>query len=113
MYFNRCFLKDVAANVYIYIMAYNEALPICVQSIETFRGHLLIVFICTIILRLLQQDLKSTKYSLDDVIMIKRNQKAKVFDDCIIPSEPSKKQNELYKLIGVKHEVSIKRKVAL
>lgn len=23
MYFNRCFLKDVAANVYIYIMAYN------------------------------------------------------------------------------------------
>ena len=25
MYFNRCFLKDVAANVYIYIMAYNDA----------------------------------------------------------------------------------------
>lgn len=24
MYFNRCFLKDVAANVYIYIMAYND-----------------------------------------------------------------------------------------
>lgn len=93
--------------------SYAKALPICVQSIETFRGHLLIVFICTIILRLLQQDLKSTKYSLDDVIMIMRNQKAKVFDDCIIPSEPSKKQNELYKLIGVKHEVSIKRKVTL
>lgn len=91
---------------------YAKALPLNVQTIETFRGHLLMVFISTIILRMLQQDLKGTSYSLDDVIYIMRNQKAKVFDDCVIPSEPTKKQNDLYRLIGVKPEITIRRALA-
>ena len=89
--------------------SYAKSLPLCVQSEETFRGHLLMVFISTIILRMLQQDLKSTTYSLDDVLMIMKNQKAQVFDDCVVPLEPTKKQNDLYKLIGVKHQTSISR----
>lgn len=67
------------------------------------------VFISTIILRLFQRTLAKTPYSLDDVMSVMRNQKAKVFDEFVIPTEPTKKQNELYKLVGVKPELSITR----
>lgn len=50
-----------------------------------------------------------TPYSLDDVMSVMRNQKAKVFDEFVIPTEATKQQNELYKLLGVKPELSITR----
>lgn len=88
---------------------YAKALPLCVQTAGTFRGHLLMVFCSTILLRKLQQQLLSTKYSLDDFQYIMRNQKAKVFDDVVIPSETTKKQNELYSLIKMRPDVAIHR----
>lgn len=90
---------------------YAKALPLRVQTVETFRGHLLMVFMATVILRLLQQKLVNTKYSLDDVLAIMRNQKAKIFDSLVIPSEATKKQNDLYKMIKVRPELSIPRTV--
>ena len=90
-------------------VVYMLSLPLNVQSIDTFRGHSLMEFISTIILRLLQRTLAKTPYSLDDVMSVMRNQKAKVFDEFVIPTEPTKKQNELYKLVGVKPELSITR----
>lgn len=90
---------------------YAKALPLCVQTVNTFRGHLLMVFCSTILLRLLQQQLLPTKYSLDDFWYVMRNQKAKVFDDVVIPSETTKKQNDLYSLIKARPDVSIPRLV--
>lgn len=90
--------------------SYAKALPLCVQTVETFRGHLLMVFCSTIILRLLQQKLVSTHYSLDDFLYAMRNQKAKVFDDVVIPTERTKKQNDFYKLLGITPKVRIPRK---
>lgn len=87
-----------------------KALPLCVQSEGTFRGHLLMVFISTIVLRMLQQELKGTRFSLDDVIELMRNQKAKVFEDEVIPSEAGRRQRELYRLAGIREEVSIPRR---
>ena len=34
---------------------YASLLPICVQSEETFRGHLLLTFLSTVIMRQIQQ----------------------------------------------------------
>ncbi len=87
-----------------------KALPLCVQSEGTFRGHLLMVFISTIVLRMLQQELKGTRFSLDDVMELMRNQKAKVFEDEVIPSEAGRRQRELYRLAGIREEVSIPRR---
>lgn len=88
---------------------YAKALPLCVQTEETFRGHLLMVFCSTIVIRLLQQELLKTNYNLDDFLHVMRNQKAKVFEDAVIPCEATKKQNDLYKLAHISSEVSIKR----
>lgn len=103
------YTREDIEQVFDITKGYAKALPLNVQSIDTFRGHLLMVFISTIILRLLQRTLAKTPYSLDDVMSVMRNQKAKVFDEFVIPTEPTKKQNELYKLVGVKPELSITR----
>ena len=89
---------------------YAKALPLCVQTVDTFRGHLLMVFMSTVVLRMLQQELKGSKFSLDDVMMAMRNQKAKVFENEVIPSEASRRQREIYKAAGIKEAVSIPRR---
>ena len=90
------YTREDIEQVFDITKGYAKALPLNVQSINTFRGHLLRVFISTTILRLLQRALAKTPYSLNDVMSVMRNQKAKVFDELVIPTEPTKKQNELY-----------------
>ena len=103
------YTREDIEQVFDITKGYAKALPLNVQSIDTFRGHLLMVFISTIILRLFQRTLAKPPYSLDDVMSVIRNQKSKVFDEFVISTEPTKKQNELYKLVGVKPELSITR----
>lgn len=81
---------------------YASMLPLCVQSEETFRGHLLMTFLATVIQRLIQLKAHSHKWSLDDLFTILRNHKCKAFTDVIIPQEATKKQNEIYKAFGIK-----------
>lgn len=106
------YTREDIEQVFDITKGYAKALPLNVQTIETFRGHLLMVFISTIILRMLQRELAKSPYSLDDIMCIMRNQKAKVFDEYVIPGEPTKKQNDLYKLVGIKPELSIVRSVS-
>lgn len=82
-------------------------MPLCVQGVNTFRGYLLMVFCSTIILRKLQQDPLHSDYSRDDFLYIMHNQKATVFEDVIIPTECSKKQNDLYKPTHINPELTI------
>ncbi len=97
LYYSR---QDIE-QVFDITKGYAKALPLHVQTIETFRGHLLMVFCATVILRLLQQDLIKSRYSLDSLLGIMRNQKAKVFDEYVLASEATKEQKDLYSLTHV------------
>lgn len=81
---------------------YASMLPLCVESEETFRGHLLMTFLATVVQRLIQLKAHTKQWSLDDLFTILRNQKCKAFSDVIIPQEATKKQNEIYKAFGIK-----------
>lgn len=105
LYYSR---EDIE-QVFDIAKGYAKALPLCVQTAETFRGHLLMVFCSTVVLRKLQLELRDSSYHLDDFLCIMRNQKAKVFEDAVIPMESTKKQNDLYKLAGIAPESSIAR----
>lgn len=67
------------------------------------------VFCSTIVLRHLQQLLRSSPYSLDDFLTVMRNQKAKIYEDLVVPMEATKKQNDFYKLARIKSSVSLPR----
>lgn len=96
------YIRQDVEQVFDISKNYASLLPLNVEKEETFRGHLLLTFISTVILQMLQNKIKQTPYSLDRVLVRMRTQKAKIFDHVVIPSEPVKEQNEIYKLLGIK-----------
>lgn len=95
---------------------YTNLLPLRVHSEETFRGHLLISFIASAAVQMLSNELKArgrvrehkknngkknNAPTVVSALMSLRNQKCKVYDDVILPSEPQAIANKAYKLFGV------------
>jgi hypothetical protein len=80
----------------------TNMLPLRVQKEDTFRGHLLIAFLASVIVRMLQQDIEKTAYTPESAQQVLRNQKCKVFEDCVIAQEATKKANDVYKFFKMK-----------
>ena len=89
---------------------YADTLPIRVQTEETLRGHLLLTFIASVIVKRIQDKLKTTSNNPISMFMNLRNQKCKVYDDQVIAQEASKKANDCYKCFNIKYDVEIPRK---
>ena len=81
---------------------YASLLPLNVEKEETFRGHLLMTFIATLLLQMLQNEIRKSPFSLDRIFARMQTQKAKVYEQVVIPSEPIKEHNEIYKLLQIK-----------
>jgi hypothetical protein len=92
---------------------YANMLPLRVHTEETFRGHLMLTFISSIIVKLLQDELKDTAFNPISAFLQLRNQKCKVFDRDIIPQEAVKKVNDIYKKFKLGYPKSLPRKAAL
>ncbi|MCR5019863.1 transposase, partial [Ruminococcus sp.] len=90
---------------------YADMLPLRVQNEDTFRGHLLLTFISCVILKMMQDKLKSTKYNPISMFMNLRNQKCKVYATELLTTEATKAMNDCYKLFKITcpAEVSLQR----
>jgi len=88
---------------------YADMLPVRVHSEETFRGHLLLTFIATVIVKQIQDALIKSSITPISLFMDLRNQKCKVFDDRIITHEAFKKANDCYKSFNMQCPVVIPR----
>ena len=87
----------------------TNMLPLRVQSEETFRGHLLIAFTASVIVRMLQEDLAKSSYTPESAFLALRNHKCKVFDDQVLTMESAKKANDIYKIfkLNVPNTISL------
>jgi hypothetical protein len=88
---------------------YADMLPLRVQNESTFRGHLLITFIASIIIKKIQDRLNDTIYNPFSLFMNLRNQKCKVYDNLVITQEAFKKANDCYKIFAINCPVEIPR----
>ena len=86
---------------------YAEMLPLRVHTEETFRGHLLLTFIVTVVIKRIQDVLKDTQITPMSLFLNLRNQKCKVYEDKVITQEAFKKANDCYKTFGMKCPVAI------
>ena len=80
-----------------------DILPLRVQNEDTFRGHLMITFLATVLLQKLQRDIiakrkKNDKTNPEGALFALRNQKCKVYADEIVPQEAVKCINDVYRL---------------
>ena len=82
-------------------------LPLRVLNEDTFRRHLLLTFISCVILKMIQGKLLKTKYNLISMFMNFRNQKCKVYNKPILPTEPTQKMNDCYRLFKIKCPIEI------
>ena len=80
----------------------TNMLPLRIQSEDTFRGHLLLAFAASIVCRKLQEDLKDTRYTPENAMLVLGNHKCKVYDNYVLTQESTAKQNEIYKRFGIK-----------
>jgi hypothetical protein len=76
-------------------------LPLRVHSEETFRGHLMLVFLASIVHLLLVDKLRDSKFNVDQAFSIFRNLKCKVFSNAILVKEPVKKMNLIAKFLDL------------
>jgi hypothetical protein len=88
---------------------YAGMLPVRVHSEDTFRGHLLLTFIATVVIKQMQEDLKNSTVTPISLFLDLRNHKCKVYEDKIITHEVFKKANDIYKIFKVKCPVAIAR----
>jgi hypothetical protein len=86
---------------------YADLLPLRVHTEETFRGHLLVTFIATVVLKKIQDTLRNTAITPMSLFLNLRNQKCKVYQDKVITQEPFKKANDSYKLFKIKCPTTI------
>ena len=91
-----------------------DMLPLRTHNEDTFRGHLMLTFLATIILQKLQRDIlilrkKGDKTNPEGAFMTLRNQKCKVYDNNIVPQEAVKNINAIYKLLGIVCPTTIAR----
>jgi hypothetical protein len=88
---------------------YADMLPLRVQTEETFRGHLLLTFLVTVMLQKLQDALKKTNITPLSLFLNLRNQKCKIYDDKVITQEAFKNANDCYRFFNIVCPVSVSR----
>ena len=99
-----CHARDRVERVFEIAKQGGKALPVCVQTEETFRGHLLMCFMATVAIKMMSDVLASRKTSLtvESMLRILHEQHAIEYDGRLVTTEPVRKMNEAYRAFGIR-----------
>jgi hypothetical protein len=86
----------------------TNLLPLRVHAEDTFRGHLVLAFIASVIVKMLQDSLKKSGCSVNRALYTLGQQHCKVFDEVVLPCEPVKKVNDILKTLKIKWPLEIR-----
>lgn len=74
-----------------------KILPINVETEETLRGHLLLTFMATVVMKRISDRLADKSFTTEMLFMALNEHRARIYEDCIVTSEPTKLMNNIYK----------------
>jgi hypothetical protein len=73
-----------------------------VHGEATFRGHLMLTFLASLLYILLNKHFKESKrFTAENALMEMRNLKCKVFDDCLMVKEITKNMRDISKMTSI------------
>lgn len=104
------YTRDQVEKIFELCKQDSKILPLNVGTEATFRGHLMMTFMATVILKLMSDKLKKTSLTTESMFMNLHEQHAVIYDDVLITTEPTKKMNEAYKAFKVQCPATIPRK---
>lgn len=88
-----------------------KILPIHIENESTLRGHLLITFIATVVMKMLTDKLKDTNLTAEMLFMALDQHRAKIYEDRIVVNEATKIMNYAYRKFKIKVPVEIEHTV--
>ena len=95
------YTRDQVEKVFELCKQGAKILPVSVETEATFRGHLMMTFMASVMLKMMSAKLKGTSLTTEAVLMIMHEQHAAIYDNELITTEPVRKMNEAYKAFGI------------
>jgi len=77
-----------------------KLVPLRVHKEETLRGYLLLTFISLVVFVLLKNNV-GKKYTVENILLVMRNLKCKVYTNDILISELTRQQKEIIDKLGI------------
>lgn len=94
--------RQAAEQIFDFAKNYTKLLPLRIRTKDTFNGHLLLSYIATCVVKMIQLRLKEANLFFGSRLACLRNQKCTIYDHRIVTDEPQKEANETYKTFGIK-----------
>ncbi len=89
---------------------YDSMLPLNIQKEGMFNGHMMLTFLATIVVKLLQNSLKGIKTPVRAILEILEHHNCVKDGDTFITCEPNEKAREAYDALGIEYPISIRLK---
>ena len=99
--------RQAAEQVFDYAKNYTKMLPLRTHTVETFQGHLLLSYMATCAIKLVQMRMREASLTLGSRFQGLRNQKCRVYKGRIVTDVPQRFARESYAALGVECPAAI------
>lgn len=89
--------RQAAEQIFDFAKNYTKLLPLRTGTEETFQGHLLLSYIASCAVKMIQLRLKEANLFFGSRLACLRNQKCTIYEKRIVTDEPQKEANDTYK----------------
>ena len=94
--------RQAAEQIFDFAKNYTKLLPLRTSTESTFNGHLLLSYIATCVVKMIQLRLKEVNLFFGSRLACLRNQKCTVYENRVVTDEPQREANDTYKAFGMK-----------
>ena len=95
------YLRQAAEQIFDIAKNYTKLLPLRVRNEATFQGHLLLSFVASCAVKMIQLRLKEANLFFGSRLACLRNQKCTIYANRIVTDVPQKEANDSYKALGI------------
>lgn len=94
--------RQAAEQIFDFAKNYTKLLPLRTSTDATFNGHLLLSYIATCVVKMIQLRLKEANLFFGSRLACLRNQKCTIYENRVVTDEPQREANDTYKAFGIK-----------
>lgn len=99
--------RQSAEQIFDIMKNYTKALPLRANNEQSLRGHLLLSYISSCIVRMILLKLKEVDLFMGAQLECLRNQKCTIYNGCVVTDVPQKNANDTYKAFNITVPASI------
>ena len=95
------YMRQATEQIFDIAKNYTKLLPLRVRNEATFQGHLLLSFVASCAVKMIQLRLKEANLFFGSRLACLRNQKCTIYTNRIVTDVPQKEANNSYKALGI------------